>query len=392
LLLAAVEELPMPQTSIHTHGCRVSDEWMLRGMRAAVLENDLLRVLVLLDRGAEIVEFRYKPLDLDPLLRLPVELRDPSRGLASIAGGAGTFLDYYVGGWQEIAPNGGPTAAYKGAEYGQHGEISLLPWASTVLEDTPEQVRLRCSVRALRTPLRLERTMMLQRGRATLTLDERLTNEAGEPLDVMWGHHVAFGLPFLQDGATITTSGRRLLVHEDLAGFTPRRLVPGRETDWPFAAGQDGGTVDMSVVPARDAASGREMCYLTEFDGPAWYAISGPAHSAGFAMRWDGDLFRYLWLWQELGRASGFPWWGRTHAVALEPWTSYPTLGLPEAIRRDTQLTLQPGQTVETRLVATAYRSNGRVTGVAEDGAVLMDGLPLGAETRRLERREERPA
>ncbi len=364
----------MPQTSIHTHGCRVSDEWMLRGMRAAVIENDLIRVLVLLDRGAEIIEFRYKPLDLDPLLRLPVELHDPSRGLSSIAGGAGTFLDYYVGGWQEIVPNGGPTAAYKGAEYGQHGEVSLVPWTSEVLEDTPERVRLRCTVRALRTPLRLERTMTIERGRATLTLDEQLTNEAGEQLDVMWGHHVAFGLPFLEEGATITTSARRLLVHEEMSGFTPRRLALGRETDWPHAPGADGGMVDMSVVPARTTASGREMCYLTEFDGPAWYAIGSPALGAGFAMRWDGALFRYLWLWQELGRAGGFPWWGRAHAVALEPWTSYPTLGLAEAVRRGTQLTLQPGQTVVTHLLATAYQGSGQVTGVTEDGTVLMEG------------------
>jgi hypothetical protein len=54
----------MPQTSIYTHGCRISDEWTLRGMRAAVIENELLRVLVLLDKGAEILEFCYKPLGL----------------------------------------------------------------------------------------------------------------------------------------------------------------------------------------------------------------------------------------------------------------------------------------------------------------------------------------
>ena len=42
----------MGTTSIHTHGCRISDEWTLRGMRTAVLENELIRVTVLLDRGA----------------------------------------------------------------------------------------------------------------------------------------------------------------------------------------------------------------------------------------------------------------------------------------------------------------------------------------------------
>ena len=138
--------------------------------------------LVLLDRGAEMVEFRYKPLDLDPLLRLPGELRNPARDQPSVGAAGGAFLDYYAGGWQEILPNGGQPAVHRGAEYGQHGEVSLVPWSSEVTEDSSERIALRCTVRALRTPLLLERTMMLERGRAVLTLDERLTSEAGDKL------------------------------------------------------------------------------------------------------------------------------------------------------------------------------------------------------------------
>lgn len=360
----------MPHSSPHTHGCRVSDEWTFRGLRAAVLENEVLRVLVLLDKGAEIVEFRLKPLDLDPLLRMPGGVRNPAHGQPSIGGAGGGFLDYYAGGWQEILPNGGQPASHQGVDYGQHGEVSLVPWSSEVLDDGPERAVLRCTVRALRAPLLLERTMTLERGRAVLTLDERLTSEAGESLDVMWGHHVAFGLPFLEEGATIATSARRLLVHEELPGFTPRRLRPGQRGAWPYAAAADGATLDLSRVPARAAAGGREISYLTDFDGPAWYALTNVARGNGFAMRWDGALFRYLWLWQELGSGTGFPWWGRTYTVALEPWTSYPTLGLPEAVARGAQLTLRPGQAVATRLTATAYSGVAGMAGVAEDGTV----------------------
>jgi hypothetical protein len=340
-------------------------------MRAAILENELLRVTVLLDRGAEIVEFRYKPLDLDPLLRMPGELRDPAHGLASMPGASGTFLDYYAGGWQEILPNGGGPVSYQGVDHGQHGEVCLLPWSSDVLDEGPERVALRCSVRALRTPLYLERVMTLERGRATLTLEERLTNEAGQPLDVMWGHHVAFGLPFLDHGATIFTSARTLLSHEELPGFAPRRLEKSQRSSWPHARAADGDTIDMSVVPPHAQASGREMSYLTDFDGPAWYAIANREQQAGFAMRWDGTLFRFLWLWQEFDYTKGFPWWGRTYTMALEPWTSYPTLGLPEAIARGTQLTLQPGQVVTTRLVASAFAGIAHVSRVEDDGTVL---------------------
>lgn len=361
----------MSHKSSQTFGCRVSDEWTLRGMRVAVLENEVLRVVVIIDKGAEIIEFRYKPLDFNPLLRMPGELRNPSHGLTSIHASGGTYLDYYAGGWQEILPNGGPPVVYKGADYGQHGEVCLVPWSCEVLEDEPERVSIRCSVRALRTPLHLRRTMAIERGRAALFLEEQLTNEAGEPLDLMWGHHVAFGLPFLEEGARIDTSARRLLVHEEWDGFTPRRLKPGQTGTWPFAEASDGATLDVGVIPARAEAGGREMVYLTDFNGPAWYAITNPVQRTGFAMRWDQNLFRYLWLWQELRAGTGYPWWGRTHAVALEPWTSYPTLGLPTAIQRGTQLIMQPGQTMMTRLVATVFAGITRVAGVESDGTAV---------------------
>lgn len=360
----------MSHTSDHAHGCRVSDEWTLRGMRAAVLENELLRVVVLVDKGADIVEFRYKPLDLDPLLRLPGGPRNPYVGLPSIAPPLGPFPDYYYGGWQEILPSGGEPSTYKGVDYGQHGEVTLVPWSCEVLEDAPERVAIRCVVRPLRTPLRLERTMTLERGRAALILDERLTNEAGEPLDVMWGHHVAFGLPFLQEGARIASSATRLLVHEELAGVEPRRLRPGQQSRWPEALSAEGEPVDMRVVPARTDPPRAEIAYLAGFEGPSWYAITNPARRAGFAMRWDGDLFRYVWQWEERSGARGYPWWGRTYAVALEPWTGYPTLGLAEAVARGAQLTLAPGQTIDTHLVASMYDGVTDVAAVEEDGSV----------------------
>ena len=88
-------------------------------------------------------------------------------------------------------------------------------------------------------------------------------------------------------------------------------------------------------------------------------------------MCWDADLFRWLWLWQELATGTGSPWWGRVYTVALEPWTSYPTLGLAEAVRRGTQLVVPPNGTVETSLVAVAFADDGRpVTGVEPDGTV----------------------
>jgi hypothetical protein len=117
----------MPLGQPRNHGCRISDAWTLAGMRTLILENELLRVVVLVDKGSDIIEFRYKPHGLDFLFFSLSGLRNPTVNLPS-APSTGPFLDYFSGGWNEILLNGGPHVTYKGAELGQHGEISLIPW------------------------------------------------------------------------------------------------------------------------------------------------------------------------------------------------------------------------------------------------------------------------
>ena len=66
---------------------------------AVVLENEVLRVTVLLD-GGHVVEFNHKPRDLDHVWLAPDAFPRPGPD----------FLDSYPGGWQEVLPNGGAPA------------------------------------------------------------------------------------------------------------------------------------------------------------------------------------------------------------------------------------------------------------------------------------------
>jgi galactose mutarotase-like enzyme len=336
------------------HGCRISDEWTFKGMRTLILENELLRVTVLLDRGSDIVEFRYKPLDLDFLHFGPQGLRNPAAETPS-AFTDSPYLDVFNGGWNEILPNGGPPVVYKGAALGQHGEISLLPWRCAIVEDRPARVAARLAVRPLRTPFYLEKTLALAEGEATLFIAERLTNEGGEPLSLMWGHHIAFGRPFLEEGAVIDMPAQRFLVHGAMEGFEPRRFQAGVEGGWPHIAAADGTIADASRIPAYGEIQAQEMAYATDL-AEGWYTITNPVRRVGFGVRFDPALFRYVWYWQGLGDvAQGYPWWGRTHVAALEPWTSYPTDGLPAAVHNGSALALAPGQVLETELAARAF-------------------------------------
>jgi len=352
------------------HGCRISDEWSYQGMRTLILENSLLCVVVLLDKGSDIIEFRYKPLDLDFLFLAPSGIRNPSKIVPS-AYSRNPFIDYYSGGWNEILPNGGPFVIYQGAELGQHAEISLLPWEYAIQEDTPERVSARLWVRALRTPFFLEKTLTLEPDRPVLSIEEKLTNEGGVTMPLMWGQHIALGREFLRQGAVIDAPAQKFVVHTTIPGYEPRRFQPDARSVWPHVPAPDGRQVDASLIPAEGTIKAQEMAYLAELtDG--WYAVTDSKKQVGFGVRFDHHLYRYIWYWQQLGEvAPEFPWWGRFHTTALEPWTSYPTNGLQEAIANGSALTLQPGQQIQTSLKAVAYTGIRRVAGITPIGEVI---------------------
>ncbi|MBK8566788.1 MAG: DUF4432 family protein [Saprospiraceae bacterium] len=197
----------VPPPFFPTHKCTISDDWTLNGMNVVWMENDYLRIGILAGRGSDIFEFRYKPKDVDFMLRLSKGILNPNLDFSQMRSTDNQFEDYYYGGWQEVLPNS-PGFNYRGAALGQHGEVSLTPWKHAIIENTPEKVSLKLWTRPLRIPILIEKTLSLEADKATLFIEEKLTNEAATHLDISWGQHIAFGLPFLKEGAKITTNAR----------------------------------------------------------------------------------------------------------------------------------------------------------------------------------------
>ena len=47
------------------NACSMSDDWTYKDMKVVWLENDFLRIGILVGRGSDIFEFRFKPFDCD---------------------------------------------------------------------------------------------------------------------------------------------------------------------------------------------------------------------------------------------------------------------------------------------------------------------------------------
>jgi len=346
------------------YGCRIT-EFVYAGYRSVALENEKLRVWIVADKGTDIYEFLYKPLDVDFMWRSWTGLRPREHMLPSSPRSAGAHMDYYEGGWQELFPNCGNLSVHQGAEIGQHGEVLLLPWNYSITRDDPDEIQVRFDVRTIRTPFHLVKTLTLRRDEAVLRIHEKVTNESGQHVDFTWGHHPALGWPFVEEGCRIDLPDCFI---RTVPEYTPEtsQLKAEQLTRWPLAEGLEG-PVDLSLIPGPDVAAS-DMVFL-EGIADGWYAVRNPKLGVGFGLRYPADVFKQLWYWQVYRGGSNYPWWSSTYNIALEPCASLPVLH--SAAERGEALRLGPGESREVELLALAFDGDKGVSGISGDGEVI---------------------
>lgn len=325
--------------------CTISDDHNYNGMKVIFMENEFLKIGILAGRGSDIFQFIYKPVGIDLMLKLDKDIINPREVFSQMRDTATQFEDYYYGGWQEILPNSAPID-YRGARLGQHGEVSLIPWNYKIINQSEEEVSVKLWTRPLRFPILIEKTLTLKKGSTQLHIDETLTNESDTHLHLMWGHHIAFGLPFLEEGATIETSATQFLAEEAMPEY--RIFKPGEFQEWPIVKGVNNQIIDARKILKASEEKFSDLAYLSNFKEDAFYSITTDMMS--FSIHWDKDIFKSLWYWQERYATQDAPWWGKTYATALEPWTSK-WLENPDVKAMDRDwLKLNPRQVLQTTL------------------------------------------
>jgi hypothetical protein len=344
-------------------GCRVT-EYIYKGLRTVTLENELLRVSILADKGTDIFEFLYKPLDVDFLWRSPWGVRNPASFVPTTHTAVSSFLDFYEGGWQDCLPSGGNPCEYLGFPFGAHGETPTLPWEYCIQENTPERVSIRFWVRTYRTPFLIQKIVSMERSSPLLSIEESIMNEGRTTMHLMWGQHPAFGPPFVDESCRIDLPGSE--VHcSNLSPTT--RFVEGVHP-WPHVPAKEGGTIDLRQVESAEVNSTDTIRISGLSEG--WYAVTNPRRKIGFGMTWPLDVFPAVWFWQVYGGAYGPPWYGRTYNIALEPFSTV-QLTLPDAIQDGSAHVLAPGESIQANFAAIAYEGMNGVARISPEGEVF---------------------
>ena len=123
---------------------RVAQESMYKDVFSIVLENDILRVVVLPEFGSKIASVVYKPLSQEILWQNPgVEYRRSKYG--------DPYLEGECSGFDEMFPTISRCAyesyPWQGIEMPDHGEVWALPWTWDLKDD-----RLRMRVNSIHFP------------------------------------------------------------------------------------------------------------------------------------------------------------------------------------------------------------------------------------------------
>lgn len=347
----------------------VTEVMLPRGIRAVRLESDLVAATILPDKGADIYELIYKPRQLDVLWKSPWGLRRHAGGIPVAVNSHTAWSDAYEGGWQEIFPSGGGPSVYKGVELNFHGEASTVAWDVEVGHDAGDAAEVRFSARLARSPFLIERVMRMEAGSRTLILRERITNDGGEPMDYMWGHHPAFGSAFLSGACRIDTNARSLRADDE---YDPEAnpVTPDGRYAWPHVD-RAGVPTDLSRVPGPDEPRAM-LGYLGDFEGEtAWYGLTNTELGFGVGLVWPVAAFPFAWFWQEMHASPGYPWYKGVYVMAIEPSTSIPGQGLATVMEKTGfHRTLDAGDSAESELRAVFYDSETGISGIDGVGVV----------------------
>lgn len=331
---------------------KVDADWTYRDIRTVILENDLLKVVIMPDLGAKIWQITYKPRGRDLLWQNP-RLKPRQLPFHSV------YDDQFFGGWDELFPNDMPETI-AGEAYPDHGEIWTLPWQFAVEKSGPIEAAVRLWTDTPISACRVEKTVTLKAGEAKLRFRHRIENGGSGELPYLWKLHAAMQA----DGDTRIDLPARNVYVEDFGA--PRIGATGVEYEWPYAVDRAGNRFDMrKALPASSRAA--EFQYATNMEA-GWCAITHTRERIGFALSYDRVQLPHCWLFASYGG------WRGLSTVVLEPCSGYP-VSVNEGVRRGTHGVLAAGESLSCEVIATVFEGaegvasvdrGGNVSGIAE--------------------------
>ncbi len=298
-----------------------------RGREAAVLENDLVRLVSVPALGARVVSLADRRTGREWLVQ-----GDPPNGSAAawaaedaVFGGAEAF------GWDECLPTVAPCIdplEPGGPPLRDHGDAWGRPAGSVASGAT-----LLATWTSPRWPYVLRRSLRLDR--AVVVASYELEVSGARALPFLWSMHALLAL---EPGSRLVLEPSQAAAEAMLTHHAGLGISAGADSAaWPAAATADGGRIRLDEVRGAEAGQAAKL-YL---DATRLVTIAARTpDGAELRFAWDLGVAPTLGIWLDYG---GWPPGERRHQVALEPTTS-PDDHLAGAIAAARAALVEPGR------------------------------------------------
>ncbi len=296
------------------------------GISAWVLENDILRTIIVPELGAKLVSLVDKRTQLEWLVG------PGNRPVKKVSYGA-LFQDQDMSGWDEMFPTIVECEyPVPGDKYGvplpDHGEVWALPW----MIDSLSAGKLTLRVEGQALPYRLTRTMEYTEP-AALQFQYQLVNLGPDRMPYIWAAHPQFACG---QGAEIILPPQIT----EVCNTIPESWgwgVPETRFDWPAAIAKDGNRVRIDQIGPSSLHQGRKF-FVRPGVQAGWAGLVRQPSRDWLRMDWEPASVPYLGLWIDEGAL-------RHESVAtLEPTTGfYDSLALAWDKKQITMI--EPGAT-----------------------------------------------
>ena len=329
-------------------GCKAFLDAKLFGLRSLVLENDLIRTTILLDRGANFYEYILKKENHDFLFHHPrVKPRPPVLG--AMAG----IDNWWHGGIDEILPTAF-FSTYRGDEYPIIGELWAQSYTCDLLSQSSQEVEAYLSTNTIISPFKVEKWVRLKNDESKVSVRTKITNTGYRDFHFLWGYHCTYAI---DTDHRIDMPAGKMLVEDVLES----RFKPGSQYDWPFATDNSGKKYDLSKI-LEPSALMYEYHYATELK-EGWLAVTNTRKQIGLGVAFPKEILSKIHLWLNYGV------WRNCYNVGLYPLTGYPAT-FHKAAEQGTCSRLDAGESLECEVSFVAYSGVSQVKHIGETGKV----------------------
>ncbi len=286
-----------------------------RDRRAVSIENDHLRVTVLLEGGhiAEIFDQRtgVNPLWIPPWPSIEPSTYSPEKNPEYGADTESKLLSGIMGHNLCLDVFGGPSPDEASAGLGVHGEGPVTAYTATEIGGV---LRLRAELPL--AAIRFERRIELHGANVRIVEEVESLSAVDRPIG--WTQHVTLGPPFIERGATeFRSSATRSKVFEADFGAAAY-LKSGVEFTWPLAPRKDGAMSDLRVFN-NAAVSGAYTAHLMAPERDyAFFVAFSPSLKLAIGYVWKQADFPWMGIWEENCTRTNSPWNGKTITRGME--------------------------------------------------------------------------